>query len=67
MKLKLVETIIVVFIVAVIALIDYGGWRIERWYHWKFSYGPKVEERIRQVEKRQTDLERRIEQLEKAK
>lgn len=41
---------------AAVAL-GYGGWCLERWANWKLSYGPRVEERLINLEKRLGALE----------
>jgi len=46
-----------ILLILFFALLWFGGWKLERWINWKFSYGNKVETRIEQ-------LETRIEQLE---
>jgi len=45
-------------LIVVIALgLGIGAWKLKRWIHWKFIYGPKVEQRIEQLERRVQSLE----------
>ena len=52
------KTAIYALIIAALVAIGYGGWCLERWINWKFSYGAKVEARLERVEKRLEALER---------
>lgn len=52
------KTAIYAFMLALAVALGYGGWCLERWINWKFSYGEKVEERLERVEKRLEALER---------
>lgn len=54
--LKTIAIFLSVLILSVCLL--YVSWKVKRWFNWKLSYGPMVEERIE-------NLEKRIEKLEK--
>jgi hypothetical protein len=43
---------------SLVALIAFGGWKLERWLNWKFDYGSRVEQRLQEMEKRLERLER---------
>lgn len=49
-----------VIIIIALVLISYGGWRLSRWFNWKFDYGNKVGK----IEKRVEALEERVKALE---
>jgi hypothetical protein len=55
---KALEVVVMLGILICIAGCVFGYWHFERWFHWKLSYGPKLEERV-------DALEKRIEKLEK--
>lgn len=47
--------------------VSLAGWQAERWFNWKFGYGPKVDSRIEALEQRLetlTSMQARIEALE---
>lgn len=54
---KRIYAAIIVLSIAVSLLIAIPAWYMERWLNWKFSYGPKVEERIQALEQRVERLE----------
>ena len=55
------KKIIIIFLFsAMIIILSFASWEIERWINWKMSYGPKIEQRIEK-------LEQRIEKLEESK
>ena len=56
-KEKCALTGIYLVIFAIVLLLIFGAWELKRWFNWKFGYGPKVEARIEQVEKRVKTLE----------
>ena len=56
MKIK-TEILAMLVALAVSIPIGYGGWRLQRWHNWKFSYGAKVEQRIQALENRIEALE----------
>ena len=56
-KEKAAMTGITVGVLALVVLMVWGGWRIKRWWNWKYGYGPKVEARIEQLEERVEKLE----------
>jgi len=41
-----------------LAAVAFTGWRIERWFNWRFAYGGMVEQRIERLEQRVTALEK---------
>ena len=51
------ETLQYIIIVVIVLLLGYGGWKAERYINWKFSYGNKVEKRIKQLESKVEILE----------
>jgi predicted PurR-regulated permease PerM len=51
--------------ICIITGIAYCSWRIERWFHYKYSYSNQVQEQIQPLVNRIDALEKRIEQLEK--
>lgn len=59
------------FALVVIAAIAYGGFKLERWYHYKFGYQSQVQAEIQKqtapLEKRVAELEQRLKQLEEKK
>lgn len=48
-----------------IAGIGYGGWKLERWWHYKFSYQSQVQEDMKPLVERIEALEKRVIELEK--
>lgn len=44
--------------------ISYGGWRLERWFHYKFSYQSQVQDEIKPLVQRLNALEQRVSVLE---
>lgn len=52
-------TVYVITSIVCISFLMIGIWELERWINWKFSYGPRVEERISQLEKRVEKLEQK--------
>jgi hypothetical protein len=38
-------------IVGVFSAVAYGGWRLQRWYHYKFGYESQVSETVRELVK----------------
>lgn len=71
MKNQLGQILPIGFALVIIAAIAYGGFKLERWYHYKFGYQSKVQEEVQKavapLEKRVTDLEQRLKQLEEKK
>lgn len=51
----LIVTLLVVFALG----IGYGAWRIEKWFNWRYGYGPQVEGRLETIERRLDALEKR--------
>lgn len=43
----------------------YGIWRLERWWHYKFSYSSQVSEQVQPMVDRIVVLEKRVDALEK--
>ena len=50
---------IIPIIIIIMIVVGYIGWRVERWWNWKFSYGNKVETKIELLEKRVEALEQK--------
>jgi hypothetical protein len=50
------------YIIAVVVLvtIGYGSWRFEKWVNYKFSYESEVKRAVEPLEKRITELEKRV-------
>lgn len=48
----------------IIVLVAYGSWRLQRWGHYKFSYQSQVQEDLKPLVVRISDLERRVSVLE---
>jgi hypothetical protein len=51
-------------VVIIIILVAIGGWKIERWWHYKFAYQSQVQAEMQPLAKRITDLEARVSALE---
>lgn len=49
---------------ALFGALAYGGWRVERWFHYKFSYQSQVQAEMQPLVKRIADLEARVSVLE---
>lgn len=47
-----------------VAALGYGGWRLERWFHYKFSYQSQVQAEMQPLVNRIADLERRVSAIE---
>ena len=54
---------ILLVLVAIVA-VAYGSWRLERWWHYKFSYQAQVQLDMQPLVQRVADLERRVSVLE---
>jgi len=66
MKWKnLAINILAIAVVTVAILVTaYALWCVETWVHWKFAYGPMVEERLERIEGRLEILESTYEKVE---
>ena len=57
----------VIGIIVLVAGMGYGGWQLERWFHYKFSYKDQVEDQILQqlspLQIRIMNLEREVSNL----
>ncbi len=53
--------------IPVLALIIWGGWRIERWINYKMGYQYDVKEELEPLRMDIKDLRERVERLEKGK
>ena len=66
---KLVEVTVVVLILAIIAGFIYGGWRLKRWWNWKWDYQSQARTEIREelepLKKELKKLKERVADLEK--
>jgi len=51
MKDKIQIYIVVIILLAVISLIVYGGYELNRYMNWSFGYEDMVEEKIREMVK----------------
>lgn len=58
MKLKIITIADYATIIFSIALIAFGSWQIERWFHWKFSYESLVREEVRKQIQEMKDHDR---------
>ena len=56
-KLNVAGCLGILAVLVGILAVAYGGYRLERWWNWKWSYGPRVEKRIEKLEKRIEKLE----------
>ncbi len=62
------KTIIQVLVsIIAVALMIWGGWRIERWINYKMGYQYDVKEEIEPLRMDIKDLRERVERLEKGK
>ncbi len=52
------------FGIALVVAVAYGSWRLERWFHYKFSYQSQVRAELVPLRKQIADLERRVSVLE---
>lgn len=55
--------ILILFFVAV-GFLGYGGWKLERWWHYKFSYQSQVQDDLKPLVQRINALEQRVSVLE---
>lgn len=46
-------------------VVVYGSWKLERWWHYKFSYSYQVTEQVQPLVDRIVLLEKRVDVLEK--
>ena len=71
MKQILTVIIVAVLIIAVSAGVVYGGWRLERWWHYKFGYESSVkadiETTIQPLKQEIENLKKRMDALEAKK
>jgi len=58
-KLLAFKILVVAAIIAILCGLGYLSWRVERWANWRFSYGPRLEGRLLEVERRLDALERK--------
>lgn len=54
---------LILFFVAV-GFLGYGCWKLERWWHYKFSYQSQVQDDLKPLVERITVLEHRVSVLE---
>lgn len=66
-KEDLGQIIIIIAILLLIGGFAYGCFKAERWWNWKFSYGPQVQKELEPLEKRIDGLEIRLKKLEGVK
>lgn len=58
------STFAVILFVIVMIFVGYGCWKLERWWHYKFSYQSQVQEDMKPLVERVDALERRVSVLE---
>lgn len=54
---------LVLFLIVMI-FVGYGCWKLERWWHYKFSYQSQVQQDMKPLANRISDLEARVSVLE---
>jgi hypothetical protein len=65
MKKLIANVLIGIVAFGLVASIGYGGWCIEKWLNYKFSYESQVQEQMAPLEERVVALEKRVAELEK--
>lgn len=58
-------TITVMAAIGTIVIIAFGGWKFERWINYKMNYQGQVQDEIAPVIERINDLEKRVTNLER--
>lgn len=53
------DIFLVIIVVIVVLALGIGSWKLKRWFNWEFGYGPKIEQRISELEERVLLLEQR--------
>lgn len=51
-------------LILAVVVIPYTGWKVSRWWNYKFNYQSQVQKEIEPLVKRIDDLEQRIYKLE---
>lgn len=66
---SIIHPILVLIAVVIIGIASYGGWKLERWIHWRFGYEADVKKEIdselEQVKEELQELKARVVELEK--
>lgn len=57
MNSKVKDRLIKVVLIILIPIFAFFCWRVERYFNWKFGYGPKVDRKIQALENRIIKLE----------
>jgi hypothetical protein len=52
------ERFIVVMICVAMLGLAIGGFKLERWLNWRLDYGARVEDRVKEIERRLDALEK---------
>ncbi len=52
------------WVVVIVVILWWAGWKIERWVHYKFSYQSQVQEDLKPLVQRVDALEQRVSALE---
>lgn len=64
MKRKLFNLTMGALIVALVALLGYASFQLERWFNWHFAYGESVQDVMGPLAERIDQLEQRVRVLE---